>query len=112
MHEPAVEARTPVRAWVVVFAGMTVNLCLGILGGLPPFTATLIVEKSGNHLAPAFLIMGAAAIAFIAVLTFKETYRLPLPGSVVDPRRRKHERSPRQPAPARRPAYAMISGRS
>jgi MHS family proline/betaine transporter-like MFS transporter len=88
------------------------NLCLGILGGLTPFAATLIVEKSGNHLAPAFLIMGAAAVAFIAVLTFKETYRLPLPGSVVDPRRRKHERSPRQPAPARRPAYAMKSGRS
>ena len=40
---------------------------------LTSFAATLIVEKSGNHLAPAFLIMGAAAIAFIVVLTFKET---------------------------------------
>jgi MHS family proline/betaine transporter-like MFS transporter len=88
------------------------NLCLGILGGLTPFAATLIVERSGDHLAPAFLIMGAAAVAFIAVLTFKETYRRPLAGSVVDPRRRKHERSHGQPAAAQRPAYAMISGRS
>ena len=77
---------------------------------LTPFAATLIVEKSGNHLAPAFLIMGAAAIAFIAVLTFKETYRLPLPGSVVGPPKRKHSHG--QPAAAQRPTYAMISGRS
>src|SRR3954468_24414951 len=31
MLESAVASRTPMRAWVVVFAGMCVNLCLGIL---------------------------------------------------------------------------------
>jgi len=31
MLDPVVEQRTPVRAWVVVFAGTAINLCLGIL---------------------------------------------------------------------------------
>lgn len=89
------------------------NLCLGVLGGLTPFAATLIVERSGNHLAPAFLIMGAAVIAFVAVLTFKETYRLPLEGSVVDPGAAgsKPARAA-EPATEPRHAYAMMSGRS
>lgn len=61
------------------------NLCLGIVGGLTPFSATLLVERTGNTLAPAFLIMGAAALAFLAILTFKETYDQPLEGSVASP---------------------------
>lgn len=61
------------------------NLCLGIVGGLTPFSATLLVERTGNTLAPAFLIMGAAALAFLAILTFKETYDQPLKGSVETP---------------------------
>ena len=89
------------------------NLCLGILGGLTPFAATLLVERSGNHLAPAFLIMGAAVIACVAVLTFKETYRLPLEGSVVDPGVDGREPAiTAEPPTAQRPAYAMMSGRS
>jgi OFA family oxalate/formate antiporter-like MFS transporter len=31
MPDPVVELRTPRRAWIVVFAGTAVNLCLGIL---------------------------------------------------------------------------------
>jgi OFA family oxalate/formate antiporter-like MFS transporter len=31
MPDPVVETRTPLRAWVVVFTGTAVNLCLGIL---------------------------------------------------------------------------------
>ncbi len=61
------------------------NLCLGIVGGLTPFGATLLVERTGDNLAPAFLVMGAAVVAFLAVLTFKETYREPLEGAVIDP---------------------------
>ncbi len=62
------------------------NLCLGIVGGLTPFGATLLVERTGDNLAPAFLVMGAAVVAFIALLTFRETYREPLEGAVIDPR--------------------------
>jgi MHS family proline/betaine transporter-like MFS transporter len=88
------------------------NLCLGILGGLTPFAATLLVESSGNQLAPAFLIMGAAALAFLSVLSFKETYRLPLEGSVVDPQTGGPAPAQPQPLATRQPAYAMMSGRS
>ena len=42
MLEPAVELRTPVRAWVVVFAGTTVNLCLGILYAWSIWKANLV----------------------------------------------------------------------
>lgn len=62
------------------------NLCLGIVGGLTPFAATLLVERTGDTLAPAFMIMGSAVVAFIAVLTFKETYRQPLDGAITEMR--------------------------
>jgi MHS family proline/betaine transporter-like MFS transporter len=88
------------------------NLCLGILGDLTPFAATLLVERSGNQLAPAFLIMGAAAIAFLSVLSFKETYRLPLEGSVVDPQTGGRDPTRAEPVDLRQPAYAMMSGSS
>jgi MHS family proline/betaine transporter-like MFS transporter len=88
------------------------NLCLGILGGLTPFAATLLVEASGSQLTPAWLVMGAALAAFLAVASFKETYRLPLPGSVVDPHAQRREPARNAPSQARRPAYAMMSGRS
>jgi MHS family proline/betaine transporter-like MFS transporter len=61
------------------------NLCLGIVGGLTPFGATLLVERTGDNLAPAYLVMASAVIAFVAVLGFKETYREPLQGSATDP---------------------------
>jgi OFA family oxalate/formate antiporter-like MFS transporter len=49
MLESAMEPRTPVRAWVVVFAGMCVNLCLGILYAWSIWKANLV----GNALHPA-----------------------------------------------------------
>ena len=36
--------------------------------------------RTGNEIAPAFLIMAAAAIAFFAILRFRETYRSPFAG--------------------------------
>lgn len=74
------------------------NLCLGIVGGLTPFGATLLVERTGDTLAPAFLIMGSAVIAFIAVLTFKETYRKPLDGPVIGTRGEERRHSLPEPA--------------
>ena len=42
MAESIAESRTPMRAWVVVFAGMCVNLCLGILYAWSIWKANLV----------------------------------------------------------------------
>lgn len=42
MPEPVAELRTPARAWVVVFAGTAVNLCLGILYAWSVWKANLV----------------------------------------------------------------------
>jgi MHS family proline/betaine transporter-like MFS transporter len=55
------------------------NLCLGIVGGLTPLTATWLIERTEDQLAPAFMIMAAAAISLIATLRFAEMHRAPLP---------------------------------
>ena len=54
MHESTVHDRTPARAWVVVFAGTTVNLCLGILYAWSIWKANLV----GNAEHPAGTSMG------------------------------------------------------
>ena len=54
MQKSMVEARTPARAWVVVFAGTTVNLCLGILYAWSIWKANLVA--SAEH--PAGTAMG------------------------------------------------------
>jgi MHS family proline/betaine transporter-like MFS transporter len=54
------------------------NTCLGVIGGLTPLVATWLVGRTGDELAPAYLIMVAAAISFFAALCMKETYRTPL----------------------------------
>ena len=54
------------------------NVTLGIVGGLSPLVATWLVHRTGDNLAPAFMIMAAAAISFVATLFYKETSRMPL----------------------------------
>lgn len=54
------------------------NISLGVIGGLSPLAATWLIERTGDELAPAFLIMAAAAISLLATLRFTETYRTPL----------------------------------
>jgi MFS transporter, MHS family, proline/betaine transporter len=64
------------------------NICFGVIGGSTPLAAAWLVERTGNEIAPAFLIMAAAAIAFFAILRFRETYRSPFAGgtsSVAEP---------------------------
>jgi MHS family proline/betaine transporter-like MFS transporter len=51
------------------------NAAFGIIGGCSPLVATWLVNRTGNDLSPAFLIMAAAAISFLAVLFYKETCR-------------------------------------
>jgi MHS family proline/betaine transporter-like MFS transporter len=53
------------------------NACLGVIGGLTPLVATWLVRRTGDEVAPAYLIMAAAAVSFAAALCLKETYRKP-----------------------------------
>ena len=54
------------------------NVTLGVVGGLSPLVATWLVARTANDYSPAFMIMAAAAISFLAILAFKETFRTQL----------------------------------
>lgn len=71
-----VEAAPPQVRCTAVALGY--NISLGIIGGLTPLVATWLVQRTGDELAPAFLIMAAAAITFLVTLRLPETYRTPL----------------------------------
>jgi MHS family proline/betaine transporter-like MFS transporter len=43
--------------------------------------ATWLVERTGDEIAPAFLIMGSAAVTFVTIFWFRETYRTPFGGA-------------------------------
>src|SRR5215467_5656264 len=51
------------------------NLCYGLFGGLSPLAATWLVQRTGDEIAPAFLIMAAAAVTLATLLWFRESYR-------------------------------------
>ena len=56
------------------------NISLGVIGGLTPLVATWLVNRTGEEIAPAFMIMAAAAVTFMTLLWFRETYRTPFIG--------------------------------
>ena len=56
-------------------AALGYNLCMGLFGGLSPLVATWLVERTGDEITPAFLIMAAAAVTFVTLFWFRETYR-------------------------------------
>ncbi len=47
------------------------NVTLGVVGGLSPLVATWLVDRTADQLAPAYMIMVAAAISFLSVLSFR-----------------------------------------
>ena len=51
------------------------NITMGIIGGVTPLAATWLVARTHQDLSPAFLIMAAAAISFLSLLSFSESYR-------------------------------------
>jgi MHS family proline/betaine transporter-like MFS transporter len=61
------------------------NIPLGVIGGLTPLAATWLVERTSDELAPAFLIMAAAAVSLLAILQLRETYRAPFAGGTAAP---------------------------
>jgi MFS transporter, MHS family, proline/betaine transporter len=73
-----VEAAPPQVRCTAVALGY--NICVAMIGGTSPLAATWLIERTGNELSPAFLIMVAAVITFAAVLRCHETYGKPLEG--------------------------------
>jgi MFS transporter, MHS family, proline/betaine transporter len=70
-----VEAAPPTVRCTAVALGY--NLCTGLFGGLSPLVATWLVERTGDEIAPAFLIMASAAVTLVTLFWFRETYRKP-----------------------------------
>ena len=68
-----VEAAPPSLRCTVVSLGY--NISFGVIGGLTPLVATWLVTRTGDEIAPAFLIIASAAVTFIAAASLRETYR-------------------------------------
>ena len=55
------------------------NIAIGVFGGTTPMIAALLISQSGNPLAPAFWMSGAAFISLCVILFWaEETHRKPL----------------------------------
>ena len=54
------------------------NLPFAIFGGTSPLIATYLIKETGNLASPAFYLIFAAAVAFLAGITLKETANKPL----------------------------------
>lgn len=68
-----VESTPPgVRCTMIAIA---FNLAMGLVGGLSPLAATWLVAVTRHALSPAYLVMAAAAVTFLSVLSFGESYR-------------------------------------
>ncbi|MDP3670251.1 MAG: MFS transporter [Telluria sp.] len=57
---------------------LSFNLANAVFGGTAPFVATWLIQATGNKLAPAWYLVGAALIALIAMLFSRETAGKPL----------------------------------
>ncbi|HSI02259.1 MAG TPA: MFS transporter [Reyranella sp.] len=68
-----VEASPPGARCTVI--ALAFNVTMGLVGGVTPLVATWMVARTHEDLSPAFLVMGAAAITFLATLSFGESYR-------------------------------------
>jgi MFS transporter, MHS family, proline/betaine transporter len=65
---------TPANVRCTVIA-LGFNITMGIIGGVTPLVATWLVDRTHQDLSPAFLIMAAAAVSFLSLLSFGESYR-------------------------------------
>lgn len=68
-----VESTPPGVRCTVVALGF--NVTMGVIGGLTPLVATWLVARTHQDLSPSWLVIGAAAISFLTMLSFAEGYR-------------------------------------
>jgi MHS family proline/betaine transporter-like MFS transporter len=69
---------TPLRIRCTA-VGLGHNICLGVVGGLTPLVAVWLVERTADEIAPAYLVMVAAAVSFLGAWRMRETLQKPLP---------------------------------
>ena len=62
----------PVRCTALAIGN---NIAWSVLGGLVPLTATWLVWRLDDPLAPAWLVAGAAAITFVALMLTTDPFR-------------------------------------
>lgn len=67
----------PTRIRYTGFA-VSFNLANAVFGGTAPFMATLLISVFATNLAPAWYLMAAAAVSFVAVALSRETGGKPL----------------------------------
>lgn len=58
---------------------ITYGLAASIFGGLAPYISTLLIHLTNDPLAPAYYVMAAGALSFVAVFFVKERAGQPLP---------------------------------
>jgi len=71
----------------VRYSGFAVsyNISVALFGGTAPFVAGYLVSATGSNYAPAFYLMGVAAVALIPILLSPETARQPLRSGLESP---------------------------
>jgi MFS transporter, MHS family, proline/betaine transporter len=72
---PAILVETAPPAVRCTAVALGYNVCYGLFGGLSPLAATWLVERTGDEISPAFLMMASAAVTFMTIFRFRETYR-------------------------------------
>ena len=91
------------------------NLSTALFGGTAPLLATWLVDTSGDHYMPAFYLMLASLVGFVAIWYSDESARQPLQGSppaaasraeareIVAEMREQQPAAPKQSTPASTP---------
>jgi MHS family proline/betaine transporter-like MFS transporter len=69
---PALTEIFPSRVRYTGF-GIGFNISGPLFGGMAPFLATWLISSTGSALSPALLFVVSAVVAFLTVLTLKET---------------------------------------
>jgi MFS transporter, MHS family, proline/betaine transporter len=62
---------------------LSYNVSLGVIGGLTPLAATWLVDRTGDELAPGFLMMATAVISLLFILRMPETRHAPFANAAV-----------------------------
>lgn len=77
--QPAAMVEAVGGAVRVTAVGLAFNIGMGIIGGLSPLVATWLITATGEEIAPAYFIMAAGAVSFLACRFLRETAGRPLP---------------------------------